>query len=276
MRRWWVLAIWGCTTSPGGAGVDAAQDPLDGGLPADARSTDAAPPDGSPRDAGLDGAHPDAMARDAAAPDAAAGDAHPGDAHVRDAAPRDAAPRDAEADATPPDAAPPREACFNQADDDGDGRVDCADPDCRRSGACFDHAEDCANGLDDNGDDHTDCDDVRCLSVCPPSAAGPLQVAEIQAIFDTECNACHGAARLALLDLRAPFTADTVNVRSSEVQGLRIVPGRRQDSYLYRKLAFTFREVNGGGGEGMPPLPAAPLPAETVDRIGQWIDALEP
>ena len=281
---WWVLAL-------GLVGCDSGQaPPVDQGV--------APPPDARPRpDARLRDAAPDVD--DARPADRGPADGGPLDQGAQDMGLRDMGLRDMGAqdmglpdqgdpldqglqdqgvlDAALPDmAAGPREACFNGLDDDGDGRTDCADPDCRRSGACFDQFEDCENGLDDNGDDRVDCDDVRCLQVCPPSAAGPMQEAEIQAVFDQACNVCHGAAALALLDLRAPFTADSVGVPSSEVRGLRIAPGSRADSYLYRKLAFTFREVPGGGGEGMPPLPDVSLPAETVDRIGQWIDALEP
>ncbi|MEZ4469073.1 MAG: hypothetical protein R3F43_32725 [bacterium] len=168
-------------------------------------------------------------------------------------------------------------ACFNGLDDDGDGPVDCADPDCRSNPSCFETPEDCGNGVDDNGDERIDCDDVLCLPTCGPSPDGPLPEDEIQRVFDDFCVSCHNPVdHIALLDLTIPFARDTVGIASSEVVGLRIQPGDRVGSYLYRKLAFAFRDVPGGGGEGMPPWPGVPLPAATVDRIGQWIDALPP
>lgn len=52
------------------------------------------------------------------------------------------------------------EICDNGIDDDGDGLIDDADPD------CFDTTcppEDCSNGIDDNGNTLVDCDDPDCL-----------------------------------------------------------------------------------------------------------------
>jgi hypothetical protein len=46
-------------------------------------------------------------------------------------------------------------------DEDADGLVDCADPDCASEPACF-VPEMCANGLDDDGDMAADCADVDC------------------------------------------------------------------------------------------------------------------
>jgi len=54
------------------------------------------------------------------------------------------------------------EDCSNGVDDDGDGAIDCADPDCASDPACL--AEDCANGVDDDGDGAIDCADPDCAS----------------------------------------------------------------------------------------------------------------
>lgn len=252
--------------------VDAALDrgvdsgPLDAAV--DAGPLDAAV-DASPLDRGAD-ATPD-MAPDAtpdAAPDMAA------DATV-DMTP-DATP-DMAADATPdmaPDLGPlPERACFDGEDNDGDGLVDCADPDCRPEVACFDFPETCDNGVDDNGDGWVDCDDVFCLDApdaCPPMDRPPIDAAAIQARFDAECLDCHsGPQPSALLDL-TDFQATTVGVASTQVEGLRIAPGDREASYLWRKMAYTFRTFVGGGGEAMPP--TGPLDAAFVDQFGDWID----
>lgn len=184
-------------------------------------------------------------------------------------------PPDAALDMAIVDQGSPREqACFDALDNDGDGRIDCADPDCRPLIACFDAPEDCGNGVDDNGDNWVDCDDVLCLNECPPQPGPALDVAAIQARFDTDCLGCHaGPFADAVLDL-TDFVETTVGVRSSQVEGFRIVPGDHRASYMWRKMADEFRNFEGGGGEGMPPVDA--LDAHFVRRFGDWIDALPP
>ncbi|MEL6122644.1 MAG: vWA domain-containing protein [Bacteroidota bacterium] len=57
------------------------------------------------------------------------------------------------------------EDCTNGIDDDGDGIVDCDDPDCAQSAECVLQGstfEICGNGLDDDGDGLSDCDDPDC------------------------------------------------------------------------------------------------------------------
>ena len=64
-------------------------------------------------------------------------------------------------------APPPFETnCTNGIDDDGDGLVDCDDPDCAASNECT--VEICDNGIDDDGDGWIDCSDSECynLSFC--------------------------------------------------------------------------------------------------------------
>lgn len=59
------------------------------------------------------------------------------------------------------------ENCTNGADDDGDGLVDGADPECFGL-SC--PPEDCVNGVDDTGEGLVDCDDPACLGdlACSP------------------------------------------------------------------------------------------------------------
>ena len=59
--------------------------------------------------------------------------------------------------------------CTDGVDDDGDGLVDCADPDCAADPACSGDddtsagpAEDCTNGVDDDADGDVDCADPDC------------------------------------------------------------------------------------------------------------------
>ncbi len=61
-------------------------------------------------------------------------------------------------------AAPPFESnCGNATDDDGDGLIDCDDPDCFNSNQCT--VEICDNGIDDDNDGWTDCNDSECYSL---------------------------------------------------------------------------------------------------------------
>jgi hypothetical protein len=54
--------------------------------------------------------------------------------------------------------------CANVRDDDCDGLLDCADPDCQYAPECCvaTGSEICTNGLDDDCDTHVDCDDSDC------------------------------------------------------------------------------------------------------------------
>lgn len=56
------------------------------------------------------------------------------------------------------------EECTNGIDDDGDGKIDCADSDCRCGPGCTPPATEtsCTNGLDDDCDGLVDCDDPDC------------------------------------------------------------------------------------------------------------------
>ena len=63
--------------------------------------------------------------------------------------------------------------CTDVVDNDRDGAIDCADPDCDADAACALPANelDCGDGLDDDGDGLTDCDDSDCLAdpLCVPA-----------------------------------------------------------------------------------------------------------
>ncbi len=56
--------------------------------------------------------------------------------------------------------------CNNGVDDDGDGLIDCEDPDCDSSNECI--VEICDNGIDDDNDGWIDCSDSECfyLEIC--------------------------------------------------------------------------------------------------------------
>lgn len=69
-----------------------------------------------------------------------------------------------------PGGEPMLEICYNGEDDDGDGDVDCDDPQCADHPDC---AEDevCDNGVDDDADAMADCEDPDCSS--EPSCQSP-------------------------------------------------------------------------------------------------------
>jgi hypothetical protein len=52
--------------------------------------------------------------------------------------------------------------CFDAADNDGDGLVDCDDTDCVAGGFCNAVGEICDDRIDNDGDGDTDCDDILC------------------------------------------------------------------------------------------------------------------
>ncbi|MFQ5976198.1 MAG: carboxypeptidase-like regulatory domain-containing protein [Candidatus Hydrothermarchaeales archaeon] len=70
-------------------------------------------------------------------------------------------------DCDDPDCCPPcsSEICNDDVDNDGDGLVDCQDPDCPPCPPVV--VEDCTNGIDDDGDGLVDCNDPDCPP-CPP------------------------------------------------------------------------------------------------------------
>lgn len=72
------------------------------------------------------------------------------------------------------------ENCSNGLDDDGDGKIDCLDPDCALDNACKlppggSDPEVCNNGLDDDGDGKIDCLDPDCTlnDFCKIPPGGP-------------------------------------------------------------------------------------------------------
>jgi hypothetical protein len=66
--------------------------------------------------------------------------------------------------------------CADGLDDDEDGAVDCADPDCALATNCYESS--CTDGVDNEGDGATDCDDGECFAdaacagLCPNADLG--------------------------------------------------------------------------------------------------------
>lgn len=68
-------------------------------------------------------------------------------------------------------------ACSNKKDDDGDGLIDCDDPDCFPTEACERSAITCSNGTDDDRNGPVDCQQESCKAL--PQCKDPVE---------TECN----------------------------------------------------------------------------------------
>lgn len=95
---------------------------------------------------------------------------------------------------------------------------------------------------------------------------------DIVPVFKSRCVMCHlpGTEPGGLaLHPRGGY-ANLVGVKSTESPLLRVVPGKAEDSYLYRKLAGT-HVAAGGTGEPMP-FGEPPLSQQQIDAIRQWIE----
>ncbi len=87
----------------------------------------------------------------------------------------------------------------------------------------------------------------------------PLHEA-VQAILARNCLSCHGPAQMSGLDLRRWET-----LLKGGSRGPALVPGRAEESLLYRAVAHM--------GELKMPPESAPLPADEVTLIRRWINA---
>jgi len=106
------------------------------------------------------------------------------------------------------------EICGNGRDDDGDGRVDCADEACASDPACRAReilAEDCGNCRDDDGDGLVDHEDPRCCAVEVPleprhavfeRSEGPATHARLKVRLGAEFLSANRRPRRLALQLR--------------------------------------------------------------------------
>lgn len=105
-----------------------------------------------------------------------------------------------------------------------------------------------------------------------------VTLAQVQAVFDAECTACHanGANADGGMDLTLGVEVVAVDVASTEVTTMvRIAPGSLEDSYLWHKLQGTAPSV-GGVDSQMPFDGSAPLSTEQLSLIEDWILAGAP
>ncbi len=119
----------------------------------------------------------------------------------------------------------PVEVCNNGVDDDGDGAIDCADPDCVADPACVGSPiENCSNGVDDDGDGAIDCADPDCAGdpACIPFPADECATAEVAGLGLNLVNTI-GASDSA--DSVGPCVGSFVGLMSNDVWYSLQVPG---------------------------------------------------
>ncbi|MEJ6795186.1 MAG: hypothetical protein QNK63_00605, partial [Flavobacteriales bacterium] len=83
--------------------------------------------------------------------------------------------------------------CADGIDNDGDGQIDCNDSDCASASECVDctlYECDCADGIDNEGDGLIDCDDPDCASnpSCSEGIGGTTFTGVISSDWHTEGN----------------------------------------------------------------------------------------
>jgi hypothetical protein len=112
-------------------------------------------------------------------------------------------------------------------------------------------------------------------AACPCGGTVNSTWGAIQTIFERHgCTEaiCHGGAESGGLDLRSDVAyAELVGVPSAEQPGqLRVLPGDKDESLLWRKLAARTSGLE-GAGRGMPLGDAAPLTEEELRVVALWI-----
>ena len=134
----------------------------------------------------------------------------------------------------------PDEYCSGGVDEDFDGLVDCADPDCTGETGCP-TGEICGNGIDDDGDGYTDCDDAECgtLGICLGQLCSPVPGATLgcgdvlagetndasgstDVIEGARCDAPDGGQSPAFTDETGPEYTYTLTVSSPQVVTLTV------------------------------------------------------
>lgn len=95
---------------------------------------------------------------------------------------------------------------------------------------------------------------------------------DIVPLLKSRCVMCHlpGAEQAGLALHPKGGYANLIDVKSTQSPLVRVLPGKPDDSYLYRKLTGTQAQV-GGSGERMP-FGDATLTAEEIARVRRWIE----
>jgi hypothetical protein len=147
---------------------------------------------------------------------------------------------------------PTAESCTNGVDDDCDGLVDCADPDCATDRACLPPPvpEICGNCIDDDGDGLVDFEDPDCCS--DPMALSvanlSLQTAPKGQGDRFRLDARYAAFTPPLFD---PLRQDTSLVISEPGKPLFCTTITAQHWRRKQRLSFRFADPSGGFAGGL-------------------------
>lgn len=97
------------------------------------------------------------------------------------------------------------------------------------------------------------------VTVTATSAGGPLTYGcDVQLTFNKYCAACHGGSGGLSL-------ASCTSLQAGGISGPEVIPGSKESSRLWVRI-----------NEGIMPPTGGRLPQPDIDRIGQWIDSLNP
>ena len=143
----------------------------------------------------------------------------------------------------------PAEICDDRVDNDGDGLVDCVDPDCIGTDAC--PIEICGNCIDDDGDGFVDYEDGDC---CEQSAALGLKKMRFRTKPAIGKNRLRLKARFAERTpdgFEAGVPGTTLQLRDADgqffCQTIPFVP----NAALAKKGLFTFKDKTGSLAAGL-------------------------
>lgn len=115
--------------------------------------------------------------------------------------------------------------------------------------------------------------DAAPPDMAPDAAPVAFSAEEVQALFNDRCVGCHIGGELGGLSL-TEFAVTTVRVPANESPLHRIEAGDHDRSYLWHKLNGTHERADVGGSGTQMPQGREPLPAETLQRLALFIDAL--
>ena len=136
--------------------------------------------------------------------------------------------------------------------------------------------EDCSDGEDNDGDGRTDCDDRDCRSHILCGEAQTICDIQREGVF-LPCINCHqtqnqGGLRITVTSPQALYDS-LVGVNS--VAGLPLIQHRDHlGSYVYLKVTGQHLNVQGGAGVAMPQV-GDPLPQNHLDMLRSWISNSE-
>lgn len=139
--------------------------------------------------------------------------------------------------------------CADRIDNDHDGKIDCADPDCGPDPACL---EICGNCIDDNDDGKTDYEDPRC---CAATAAMQVRTGRVLAGKGGLTNGRLGLkSTLGQSDFAGvdPTSQDvTLQLRKPAAELLCVNVGHERWSANKKRNKFTFKDRKGSVAQGL-------------------------